>query len=224
MRRPGFPVRGLRPEDIPRHLLRRFSGPPRDERVLESVRGIRRRRKETSLRRRLRKKKGEGPFPTVVLVGRDGDLALPVEILSTSENGQTTGPPGTARRGDPTDVALRDQARESRGDPDRKVISDRDLWNNVRVTGGSGLPPPRSPRHAFHLVEILSLGVCGEASPRASLGKPVRTAPVRRPGSRPPSETAASASSGSGSSLGRSHPPAARRDHRPSTSPFATRS
>ena len=104
------------------------------------------------------RKKGRGPFQTVVLVGRDGDLALPVEILLTFENGQTH---RTTWDGATKWIRLRStyESRLARVevDPGRKVILDRNPWNNVRVTGRlRGLSAAAKVRaYAFHLVEIL---------------------------------------------------------------------
>ncbi|HSB36144.1 MAG TPA: hypothetical protein VLH41_04670, partial [Thermoanaerobaculia bacterium] len=119
--------------------------------------------KETSLPKKdSRMKNGARPFHTVVVVGRDGDLALPVEILLTFENGQThrTAWDGATKWIRLTSIYESKLARVE-VDPDRKVLLDRDPWNNVRVTGRlRGLSAAAKVRaHAFHLVELLLSGL-----------------------------------------------------------------
>ena len=115
--------------------------------------------KETSLPKKgSEKKKSEGPFRTVVLVGRDGDLSLPVEIRLTFENGQTHWSTwdGATKWIRLTSIYESKLARVE-VDPDRKVVLDRNPWNNVRVTGRLRGPSAAAKvrAHAFHLVELL---------------------------------------------------------------------
>ena len=115
--------------------------------------------KETSLPKKGSGKRNDaGSFETVVVVGRDGDLVLPVDIRLTFENGVTwsttwDGEEKWIRLGTVYDSKL---ARVD-VDPDRKVILDRNPWNNVRVTGKLRTPSAAAKvrAYAFHLVEIL---------------------------------------------------------------------
>ncbi len=98
------------------------------------------------------------PYETVVVVGREGDLPLPVDVLLRFENGTThrTTWNGTTRwlrlrtvyPSRLSDVVL---------DPDRKLVLDRDPFNDVRSVGTVETPPASTKvrAYALHLVEIL---------------------------------------------------------------------
>jgi len=115
--------------------------------------------KETSLPAKRRgKKKDAGPYQTVVVVGRDGDLVLPVDLRLTFENGQVW---STTWDGEAKWIRLRTVygSRLARVDidPGRKVVLDRNPWNNTRVTGKVATPSAAAKvrAYAFHLVQIL---------------------------------------------------------------------
>jgi hypothetical protein len=105
-----------------------------------------------------KEKDDQRPYETVVVVGRAGDLALPVDVLLAFENGETY-----RTTWDGTDSWLRLKttyaSRLARVvvDPDGKVVLDRNPFNNVRnvgkVEGPSAAAKVRA--YAVHLVEIL---------------------------------------------------------------------
>ena len=97
----------------------------------------------------------KGPFETTVVVGRDGDLILPVEIALTFENGQVA---RTRWDGREKWIRLRTtySSRLARAevDPSGTIVLDRDPFNNVKVLHGKGLSPAAKVRtYAVHLVE-----------------------------------------------------------------------
>jgi hypothetical protein len=115
--------------------------------------------KETGLPTvRSARKKDAGMFETVVVVGRDGDLVLPVDLRLTFENGQVW---STTWDGGEKWIRLRtvygSKLARVDVDPDRKVVLDRNPWNNVRVTGRVATPSASAKVRAytFHLVQIL---------------------------------------------------------------------
>lgn len=97
------------------------------------------------------------PYETVVVVGRAGDLPLPVDVLLTFENGMTY-----RTTWDGTTKWLRLKTTyESRLaqvvlDPNGKIILDRDPFNNVRNVGKVKRPSASAKvrAYAMHLVEI----------------------------------------------------------------------
>jgi hypothetical protein len=96
-----------------------------------------------------------GPYETTVVVGRDGDLILPVEIALTFENGQVA---RTRWDGREKWIRLRTtySSRLARAevDPSGTIVLDRDPFNNVKVLHGKGLSPAAKVRtYAVHLVE-----------------------------------------------------------------------
>jgi hypothetical protein len=98
------------------------------------------------------------PYETVVVVGRAGDLPLPVDVLLTFENGMTY-----RTTWDGTTKWLRLKTTyESRLaqvvlDPNGKIVLDRDPFNNVRNVGKLKRPSASAKvrAYAMHLVEIL---------------------------------------------------------------------
>ncbi len=101
-----------------------------------------------------------GPFETVVVVGRDGDLVLPVEIALTFENGQVA---RTRWDGLEKWIRLRtvyaSRLARAEVDPAGTIVLDRDPFNNVKVLRAKGLSATAKVRtYAVHLVEnLLSL-------------------------------------------------------------------
>ncbi len=101
------------------------------------------------------------PFETDVVVGRQGDLCLPVDVLLRFENGQTY-----RTTWDATTKWLRlKTVYESRLaqvalDPDGKIVLDRNPFNNVRNVGTVKTPSASTKvrAYAMHLVEILLSG------------------------------------------------------------------
>jgi hypothetical protein len=108
------------------------------------------------------KGKGEekGPFETEVVVGRDGDLVLPVEIALTFENGQVA---RTRWDGREKWIRLRtvyvSRLTRAEVDPTGTIVLDRDPFNNVKVLHAKGLSAAAKVRtYAMHFVEnLLSL-------------------------------------------------------------------
>lgn len=98
------------------------------------------------------------PYETVVVVGRAGDLPLPVDVLLTFENGETY-----RTTWDGTTKWLRLKTTyESRLaqvvlDPNGKIVLDRNPFNNVRNVGKVKRPSASAKvrAYAMHLVEIL---------------------------------------------------------------------
>ncbi len=107
-----------------------------------------------------RKADEKGPFETTVVVGRDGDLVLPVEIALTFENGQVS---RTRWDGREKWIRLRtvyaSRLARAEVDPSGTIVLDRDPFNNVRVLRAKGLSAAAKVRaYAVHLVEnLLSL-------------------------------------------------------------------
>ncbi|MCM3876529.1 MAG: M1 family metallopeptidase, partial [Thermoanaerobaculia bacterium] len=100
----------------------------------------------------------DGPWESVVVVGRDGDLVLPAEVVLTFAD-------GTAWRKswDGADSWIRfhvtSQAAlvKAEADPGRRIVLDRNPWNNAKFTkryeGPSAAAKGRT--YALHLVQIL---------------------------------------------------------------------
>ena len=115
--------------------------------------------KETNLPKRTPEtRKDARLFQTVVVVGRDGDLVLPVDVRLTFENGQIW---STTWDGGEKWIRLRtvygSKLARVDVDPDGRVVLDRSPWNNVRVTGRVATPSAAAKVrvYAFHLVQIL---------------------------------------------------------------------
>lgn len=106
-------------------------------------------------------KKNEGvPFETVVVVGRDGDLVLPVEIALTFENGQVARTRWDGGSGGEKWIRLRtvyaSRLARAEVDPAGTIVLDRDPFNNVKVLRAKGLSAAAKVRtYAVHLVESL---------------------------------------------------------------------
>ncbi len=104
-----------------------------------------------------KKKDDTRPYESVVVVGRQGELPIPVDVLLRFENGTSwrTTWDGTTKwlRLKTTYVSKLSQVVV---DPDGKVVFDRDPFNNVKnvgkVQGSSAAAKVRA--YAMHLVEI----------------------------------------------------------------------
>ena len=113
---------------------------------------------ETSLPKGSGRRRDAGPFRTDVVVGRDGDLALPVDVRLTFENGHVW---STTWDGEAKWVRLGtvygSKLARVDVDPERKIVLDRNPWNNTRVTGMVSTPSAAAKVrvYAFHLVQIL---------------------------------------------------------------------
>ena len=98
------------------------------------------------------------PFETEVVVGRQGDLPLPVEVLLRFENGQTY---RTTWDGSTKWLRLKavyaSRLAQVVLDPDGKIVLDRNPFNNVRNVGRIEVPSASAKvrAYAMHLVEIL---------------------------------------------------------------------
>ncbi len=103
-------------------------------------------------------KKDGRPYESTVVVGRAGDLALPVDVLLRFENGAShrTTWDGTTKwlRLRTTYVSRLSQVVL---DPDGRVVFDRDPFNNVKSVGRVKSPSASTKvrAYAMHLVEIL---------------------------------------------------------------------
>ncbi len=103
-------------------------------------------------------KKHKGPWQSVVVVGRDGDIAMPAHVVLTLKDGTKID-----RTWDGAGDWIRYRVTSSSPlvkaevDPERRTVLDRNPWNNARYTrrydGPSAAAKGRT--YALHLVEIL---------------------------------------------------------------------
>ena len=110
-------------------------------------------------RKEPKEKDDKRPYETIVVVGRAGNLPLPVDVLLTFENGETyrTTWDGTTKwLRLKTHVRL-EARRRSSSIPNGKIVLDRDPFNNVRNVGKVKEPSASAKvrAYAMHLVEIL---------------------------------------------------------------------
>lgn len=100
----------------------------------------------------------KGPWDTTVVVGRDGDIALPVDVVLTFENGKSW---RTTWDGRSKWLRLKttygSKLTRVDVDPDQRLVLDKDAMNNSRI-----LPAWKGPSAAakvrtygVHLVQIL---------------------------------------------------------------------
>ena len=114
---------------------------------------------EPATREKKRKEKDDGrPYETVVVIGRAGDLPLPVDVLLRFENGQTY---RTTWDGTTKWLRMRTTYASKLAqvviDPDGTIVLDRNPFNNVRNVGRVNEPSASAKVRAYgiHLVEIL---------------------------------------------------------------------
>ncbi|MGA7992046.1 MAG: M1 family metallopeptidase [Thermoanaerobaculia bacterium] len=109
-------------------------------------------------RERLDERKHKGPWQSLVVVGRDGDIEMPVHVVLTFKGGQKiertwNGASGWIKYHATTSEPL----VKAEVDPERRIVLDRNPWNNARYTkeyeGPSAAAKGRT--YALHLVEIL---------------------------------------------------------------------
>jgi hypothetical protein len=103
-------------------------------------------------------KKHKGPWQSLVVVGRDGDIEMPADVVLTFKDGQTV-----KRMWDGTSGWIKYRVTSSSPlvkaevDPERRTVLDRNPWNNARYTkkyeGPSAAAKGRT--YALHLVETL---------------------------------------------------------------------
>ena len=96
-------------------------------------------------------------YETVVVVGRDGDLVFPVEIVLTFENGQVF---RKAWDGRDTWIRFRtvypSKLARAEVDPQGRIVLDRDPFNNAKEPGGKRPSAAAKARaYLLHLVENL---------------------------------------------------------------------
>ncbi len=109
-------------------------------------------------RKEPKEKDDKRPYETTVVVGRAGNLPLPVDVLLRFENGETyrTTWDGTTKwlRLKTTYVSKLSQVVV---DPEGKIVLDRDPFNNVRNVGKVKEPSASAKvrAYAMNLVEIL---------------------------------------------------------------------
>ena len=105
-----------------------------------------------------KEKDDKRPYETTVVVGRQGDLPIPVDVLLRFENGESfpTTWDGTTKwlRLKTTYVSRLSQVVI---DPEGKVLFDRDPFNDVKNVGKVKTPSAAAKvrAYAMHLVEIL---------------------------------------------------------------------
>ena len=109
-------------------------------------------------------RKHKGPWQSVVVVGRDGDIEMPAHVVLTLKDGTKID-----RTWDGTGDWIRYRVTSSSPlvkaevDPERRTVLDRNPWNNARYTpryeGPSAAAKGRT--YALHLVEILLSTVWG---------------------------------------------------------------
>jgi hypothetical protein len=109
-------------------------------------------------RKKLKRKDDKRPYETVVVVGRNGNLPLPAEVVLTFENGQSyrTTWDGTTRwlR---LETLYASKLSQIVIDPEGKLILDSNPFNNVRNVGKIETPSASAKvrAYAMHLVEIV---------------------------------------------------------------------
>ncbi|KAA0252164.1 MAG: M1 family peptidase [Acidobacteria bacterium] len=105
-----------------------------------------------------RKDRGKGPWDTVVVVGRDGDVVLPVDVVLTFENGKTW---RTTWDGRSKWLRLKTTYGSKLArvdvDPEQRVVLDRDSMNNSRFLPAHDGPSAAAKVRTYgvHLVQIL---------------------------------------------------------------------
>ncbi len=105
-----------------------------------------------------KKDRKAGPWESVVVVGRDGDLVLPAEIVLTFADGRTW-----KKSWDAADkwirfrVSSRAALTKAEVDPAHRIVLDRNPWNNALTTKEyRGASAARKARvYGLHLLEIL---------------------------------------------------------------------
>jgi len=103
-------------------------------------------------------KRHKGPWQSLVVVGRDGDIEMPANVVLTFKDGQKVermwdGVGGWIKY----HVTSTSPLVKAEVDPERRTVLDRNPWNNARYTkwyeGPSAAAKGRI--YALHLVEIL---------------------------------------------------------------------
>ncbi len=108
--------------------------------------------------KQVKKDKAAGPWESVVVVGRDGDLVLPAEVVLTFADGRTW-----KKNWDGAEKWIRfrviSPAALTKAEvyPAHRVVLDRNPWNNAKITKEyEGPSAARKARvYGFHLVQIL---------------------------------------------------------------------
>jgi hypothetical protein len=109
-----------------------------------------------------KKKKDEDqklPYRTRVVVGRDGDIVLPVDILLTFANGKTYRTTWDGRaKWIRLSTTYASKLAKVEVDPERKITMDNDPWNNARHLEAWKGPSAAAKvkAYSFHLAEILT--------------------------------------------------------------------
>lgn len=103
-------------------------------------------------------RKHRGPWQSLVVVGRDGDIVTPTTVVLTFKDNTTV---TRAWDGEGPWIKYRVTSSsplvKAEVDPERRTVLDRDPWNNARYTRKYQGPSAsaKSRTYALHLVEIL---------------------------------------------------------------------
>ena len=80
-------------------------------------------------------KKHKGPWQSLVVVGRDGDIEMPANIVLTFKDGQTVNRTWDGASGwIKYSVTSSSPLVKAEVDPERRVVLDRNPWNNAKIT------------------------------------------------------------------------------------------
>ena len=109
-------------------------------------------------KKKLDEKKHKGPWQSLVVVSRDGDIEMPARVVLTFKDGQKVNREWDGATGwIKYRVTSSSPLVKAEVDPERRTVLDRNPWNNARYTkkyeGPSAAAKGRT--YALHLVEIL---------------------------------------------------------------------
>ncbi len=80
-------------------------------------------------------KKHKGPWQSLVVVGRDGDIEMPANIVLTFKDGQTVNRTWDGASGwIKYSVTSSSPLVKAEVDPEHRVVLDRNPWNNAKIT------------------------------------------------------------------------------------------
>lgn len=102
-------------------------------------------------KRRPDEREHKGPWQSLVVVGRDGDIEMPANVVLTFRDGTTVkrtwnGASGWIRYR----VTSSSPLVKAEVDPEHRIVLDRNPWNNARYTISSGGARPTTSRSTFY--------------------------------------------------------------------------